>query len=101
MTEPQAVPGLDEITVATPEGRPLCHSLACRNQGRPAEVIVTFGQLGTFWRDALWLDCWGRAYPMCGPCWDRTRQVAQQARPALAIREAASAPAAPGTEAGR
>jgi hypothetical protein len=97
MTEQQTAPGPDEIAVAAPQGRPLCHSLTCRNQGRLAEVIVTFGQLGTSWRDALWLDSWGRSYPMCGECWDNTRQVALARRPALVICDhRQSAPPAPG-----
>jgi hypothetical protein len=36
-------------------------------------------------REAVWIECWGKSYPMCGPCWDATRQVAQARRPALVI----------------
>jgi len=102
MTEQQAVPGRDEIAVAAPRDRPSCHSLTCRNQGRLAEVIVTFGQWGTAWPDALWLDCWGPSYPMCGQCWEATRQLALATRPGLVICDTTSPPAAvPGTGAGR
>jgi hypothetical protein len=83
---------VDEILVTAPRGqpRPLCHSAEHRNAGRAADVIVTFGQLGTVWPDALWPDSWGRLYPMCGPCWDTTRQVAQRARPGLIIHDTTS-----------
>jgi hypothetical protein len=83
-----AEPGPDEITLTAPEGRPLCHDRAHRDLGRPAEVIVTFGQFGTpdLPRAALWRECWGRSYPMCATCWDTTRQVVQKARTHLVIR---------------
>ncbi len=81
-------PGLDQITLTAPQGQHLCHDRQHRALGRLAEVIVTFGELGTpdLPREALWPGCWGRSYPMCGPCWDTTRQVAQKARPHLVIR---------------
>ena len=48
---------------------------------------MTLGQMGTAGphRQAAWMQAWGKPYPMCGPCWDATRQVAQARRPALVI----------------
>jgi hypothetical protein len=54
-------------------------------QGRPAEVVVTFGQLGTPGEDFLWRECWGQSYPMCGACWHRTRRTAKRYRPGLIV----------------
>ena len=86
--DPGPTPGQDEITVATPPGRYLCHSLAHQRRGQLAEVLVTFGQLGTRWQPgALWQSCWNRTYPMCAPCWDTTRQTAQDHRPDLVIHD--------------
>jgi hypothetical protein len=50
-------------------------------------VIVTLGQMGTAdqYREAVWQECWGQAYPMCETCWEATRQVAQAHRPGLVI----------------
>lgn len=61
----------------------------------PAQVIVTLGQMGTpgQYREAVWLECWGRSYPMCGPCWEATRQVAGSRRPGLVITDTTRAPA--------
>jgi len=83
-------PGHDKITLTVPEGRHLCNDRQHRNLGRLADVIVTFGQLGTPGtpRQAFWPECWGRSYPMCSPCWQTTRQIARKARPNLAIHEA-------------
>jgi hypothetical protein len=94
-------PGFDEITLTTPGGRHLCNTLSHRKTGRLADAMVTFGQLGTRWhRDALWQDSWRRTYPMCGQCWDDTRQVAQAHRPGLVIHDhrAAPSPASPPPE---
>ena len=81
-------PGHDQITLARPEGRHLCNDRQHRNLSRLAVVIVTFGQLGIPGtpRDAFWPECWGRSFPMCGPCWETARQIAQKARPNLVIR---------------
>jgi hypothetical protein len=86
-------PGPDEIVLSPPAGE-LCSSLEHRRAGRPAQVIVTLGQMGTTdqHRQSLWLEAWGRSYPMCGPCWEATRQVAASHRPGLVI----TGPAAPG-----
>jgi hypothetical protein len=80
-----AKPGLDEIALSAPEDGTLCHSLEHTRAGRAAAVVVTFGELGTRYLDELWLDSWGRSYPMCPECWDGTRAVAQGARPALVV----------------
>src|SRR6266566_2521622 len=82
--------GHDVITLAAPDGRHLCNGRAHNRAGTVAEVIVTFGKLGSepWHRDSLWPECWGRSYPMCGPCWDTTRQTAYKTRPHLVIRDA-------------
>jgi hypothetical protein len=83
-----ATPGLDEIVVTAPPGRCLCNSREHARLGCLAELIVTFGQLGTQWEpEALWQDCWGRSYPLCAGCWDMVRQVAAERRPGLVIRD--------------
>ena len=48
---------------------------------------MALGQMGTpgQYREAVWMEAWGNACPMCGPCWEATRQVAQARRPALII----------------
>ena len=78
-------PGPDQIVLSAPDAGELCSSLEHRRAGRPAQVVVTLGPMGTadHYRAALWLECWGKSYPMCGPCWDATRQVAQAHRPSL------------------
>lgn len=95
-----APPGLDEITLSAPQGKPLCNSRACASAGQIAEVIVTFGQLADPGSRAhspgdLWPECWSRSYPMCGPCWHSTRQVAVRFRPRLAIRDTTQPPGQP------
>jgi hypothetical protein len=84
-----APPGHDQITLAAPDGPALCHDRAHRNAGTPAQMVVTFGQLGSEpWQpESLWAETWGRSYPMCQPCWDTTRQVALKTRPHLVIRD--------------
>jgi hypothetical protein len=80
-------PGPDEIVLSAPAAGELCSSLEHRRAGRPAQVVVTLGQMGTAGqhREAVWMECWGNSYPMCRPCWDAARQVAQARRPALVI----------------
>jgi hypothetical protein len=82
-----AAPGHDEIILTVPGAPHLCNDRAHRNQGRPAQVIVIFGQLGVPGtpRDAFWPECWGRSYPMCATCWQATRQAAARARLHLVI----------------
>ena len=48
---------------------------------------MTLGQVGTpdQYRQAVWMQAWGRSYPLCGPCWEAIRQAAQARRPALII----------------
>jgi len=81
------VAGHDEITVSVPSGRHLCCDRAHRNAGRLADVIVSFGQLGSPGtpRQAFWPEVWGRSYPMCATCWESTRQTAKKSRPNLVI----------------
>jgi hypothetical protein len=98
MDDQRPVPGHDQIVVSAPAGHHLCNSRAHAALGCLAEVIVTFGQLGTRWhRDALWQDSWGRSYAMCAGCWQQTRQIVQSHRPGLVIRDTTStlAPAGP------
>jgi hypothetical protein len=79
--------------VASPPGRCLCNSREHARLGCLANVIVTFGQLGTRWQpDALWPECWGRSYALCTECWDTVRQIAASRRPGLDITEATSPP---------
>ena len=86
-------PGHDEITLAVAEGRHLCNDRQHRTLGKLADVVVIFGQFGIPGtpRDAFWPECWGHSYPMCAPCWENTRQVAQKARPNLVIRDTTEA----------
>jgi len=93
-----AVPGRDQIVLAVPEGGTLCHSLGCRRAGRAAQVIATFGILndpgaGYHGRAALWREQWGCSYPLCGTCWEQTRQVAVRYRPGLVVTGARAAAA--------
>ena len=87
MTDDQPPPpGHDEIIVTVPDGRTVCHARGHARLGVLAEVVVTFGDLGTRWQpDAVFQDCRGRSYPMCRECWQAARQVAQARRPALVI----------------
>ena len=82
-------PGDDEIVLAIPSGRHLCTDRAHRNTGRLADVIVSFGRLGVPGtpREAFWPEVWGHSYPMCGACWEATRQVVHKARPYLVVRD--------------
>jgi hypothetical protein len=88
-------PRPDEIVLSAPAPGEVCGSLEHHRAGRPAQVVVTLGQMGTpdQHRKALWLECWGKSYPMCGPCWQATRHVAQARRPALIITDTTHAPA--------
>ena len=83
-------PGPDEIVLSTPVDGELCSSLQHHRAERTAEVVVTLGQMGTpdQYRAALWMETWGKSYPMCSPCWQATRQVAQARRPGLIISDA-------------
>jgi len=87
MADQHPAPGPDEILLSAPAAGLVCSSREHQRAGRPAQVVVTLGPMGTAdeYRQALWLEAWGRSYPMCGPCWDATRQVAQARRPALVI----------------
>lgn len=88
MGERPTPPGHDEIVLTTPPGRCLCNSLAHRRLNCLADVVVTFGELGTAWqRDALWQRNWGQSFAVCSRCWDAIRTVAQERRPGLVIRD--------------
>jgi hypothetical protein len=93
VAERPPAPGLDEIMVATLPDRCLCNSREHAQLGCLADVVVTFGRLGTrFHPDALWPECWGRSYALCTECWDTVRQIAHHRRPALTTTEATSVP---------
>jgi hypothetical protein len=79
-------PGLDEIVVLAAEGRHDCAGLDLCQVGKPSEVLVIFGQLGTG-PDGLWPAVWGKSLPMCSNCWDITRTIATARRPQLVIRD--------------
>jgi hypothetical protein len=86
-------PGQDEIVVTMPDGGTLCNSLGCRRADRAAQVIATFGTLndpGAGYHDqgALWREQWGCSVPLCGTCWEQTRQVAATYRPGLVVIDA-------------
>ena len=86
--------GHDEIIVTVPDGRQVCHSRGHARLGVLAEVVVTFGELGTRWQpDAVFQDCWGHSYAMCAECWQACREVAQARRPALVVTDTTTAPA--------
>ena len=54
MTDDQPpAPGHDEIIVAAPDGRQVCHSRGHARLGVLAEVVVTFGDLGTRWQPEM------------------------------------------------
>ena len=89
-------PGPDEIALSVPAAGDLCHSLEHLRAARAATVRVTFWELGTRHAGALWPECWHRGYPMCGPCWQATREAAAQRRPGLVICDLAGAPASSG-----
>ena len=83
-------PGRDEIILTAPGSGVACASLGCARAGRLAEVVVTFGTLndagaGYHDRRGLWRECWGHCYPLCGACWEQTRQVAARYRPRLVV----------------
>ena len=88
-------PGPDQIILSAPAGGELCSSLEHRRASAPAQVVVTLGQMGTpdEYRQALWMETWGRSYPTCPPCWEATRQVAASRRPGLVITDTTRAPA--------
>ena len=81
------LPGHDEIALTVSGAPHLCNDRSHHNQGRLAQVIVTFGQLGVPGtpRDGCWPECWGRSYPMCGQCWDSVARAVRKARPGLAV----------------
>jgi hypothetical protein len=87
VTDSPPAPGHDQIVVTAPPARAVCNSREHARLGVLAEVVVTFGALGTAaWdKNAVWPDAWGHSYPMCCECWDHTRQVAQRHRPGLII----------------
>ncbi len=86
-------PGHDQIMVAAAAGRTVCHARGHARLGVLAEVVVTFGELGTRWQPgALWQDSWGQSYTMCPECWATTRQVAEACRPGLVITGTTHAP---------
>jgi hypothetical protein len=88
MAERPPPPGHDEIVLTDPPGRCLCNSREHARLYCLADLVVTFGQLGTAWqRDALWQGTWGKSYALCAGCWDAMRVVAQQWRPGLVIRD--------------
>jgi len=98
-----AAPGWDEIILTTPDGATLCNSLGCARARRAAQVVAMFGIFndpgaGYHDRGALWRECWGQSYPLCGTCWEQTRQVAAKYRPGLVVIDtrAATAPLAAG-----
>jgi len=95
MTDGQpSAAGHGEIVVTAPDGRQVCNSRGHARIGVLAEVVVTFGELGTRWQaGAVFQDCWGRSFAMCAECWQAAREVAQARRPALVITDTTRAAA--------
>jgi len=95
MSEQHPAPGPDEIILVAPAAGQVRSSREHQHAGRPAQVVVTLGQMGTpdQHRQALWMETWGRSYPLCQPCWQATRHVAASRRPGLVIRDLQFAPA--------
>lgn len=92
------MPGPDEITLSLPRGHRLCHGSEHQAVGALAEVLVTFGQLGTGQPGELWPEVWGRTFALCAACWQITGTVATARRPCLIIcdtRPRATAQSAP------
>jgi hypothetical protein len=83
-------PHNDEIVLTRPEDGQLCNSLGCRQAGRTAVLVVTYGVLndtgaGYHDRRALWRECWGQSYAACSSCWKSAHQVAFKYRPKLVV----------------
>jgi len=79
--------------VTAPAAGAVCNSREHARLRVLAEVVVTFGDLGTRWQPgAVFQDCWGRSFALCAECWQAAREVAQARRPALVI-TAATTPA--------
>jgi hypothetical protein len=95
-----AIPGHDEVILTAADGSRVCNSRACAQAGRAAEVTVTYGVLNDpaasyHSRDALWRESWHQPIPMCGACWDSSRQAAIRYRPALVVIDATRGGPAP------
>jgi hypothetical protein len=93
-------PGHGEALLTAPDGGSLCNSLRCARAGTIAEVIVTYGVLndpgaGYYDRRALWKEMWHKPVPMCGACWQSSRQVAARYRPDLVVIDATAHGPAP------
>jgi hypothetical protein len=84
-TRPRPRPG--EIALALPHGPQVCHSLDHLLAFRPAAVVATFGPASPHSRAAVFVGCWGRAYPLCTECWHHTQRLAETHRPAPVIRD--------------
>jgi hypothetical protein len=73
--------------LAAADGRALCYERQHQAAGQLADMLVTFGQLGTLYVDALGQECWGRTVPMCSVCWQITCTIATARRPQLTVRD--------------
>jgi hypothetical protein len=101
-----AGPGYDQVVVSCPDGARLCNSLGCARAGTLAEVIATYGVLNDpgasyHHRGALWRECWGQSYPLCGACWHSARQIAEKYRPGLLVIDATGRAVAAESSGGR
>jgi hypothetical protein len=92
-------PGDDEILVTRPPGRALCSNREHRRLYVLAEVVITFGELGTAWqKDALWFHNWHKSFSLCRTCFDTVIAVAREHRPGLVLVDATT-PGTPAPEA--
>jgi hypothetical protein len=101
-----AYPGYDEIILTMPDSPRLCHSRACSQAGRLAQVIVTYGVLndpGTspHSSDALWPESWGPVLPDVRGVLGTDPACRGQDRPRLVIRDTTRSPATPEPSRGR
>jgi len=102
----EALPGYDQVVLTAPDTGRLCNSRGCADAGKLAEVIVTYGVLNDpgaslYARGALWRESWHKPLPMCGACWESSRQVAVKYRPGLVVIDTTGGPAAAESSGGR
>ncbi len=71
------------ITVRPAGGEMLCSDRAHARQRITATVVAGFAAMPRL----AWADCSGHSFPLCAPCWERTRAAAQRLVPGIEIRD--------------
>jgi hypothetical protein len=61
----------------------LCSDLAHARLRVTAAVVADFAAMPRL----VWADCSGHSFPLCAPCWERTRAAAQRLVPGIEIRD--------------